>query len=453
MTPPTMGDTIVAISTAWSPAAVGVVRLSGLGAFDLCESIGARPPAAGARCPLFGPANVEPAPGLITPALVYWFRGPASYTGQDVVELHLPGCLPLLRAVADSLLARGARRALPGEFTARAVRNGKLRAADVQRVFDLIQASDAAAARAAARTSAGARGDRLARLGDRLLDLVAALEAGIDFVDEEDVRFITATQLAGHLAEVGREVRELSASSTARTRAVLPHVALAGLPNAGKSSLFNALLGQQRAIVSPVIGTTRDVLSAEIDLAGLRCVLQDTAGLGAAADEIELAAHLAAESAADTADLVLWVHEAGAPWSPAEVAACGRIPADRRLLILSKVDQAVGGGRGQTPAALDFAATCRVSSASGEAVRELAGRIGRELSRRPASTEAEAASLEAVSETIRQTVELVMSSELADPELVALTLREAWNRLSMANSEPADEQVLARIFARFCLGK
>ncbi|MBW7907221.1 MAG: 50S ribosome-binding GTPase [Phycisphaerae bacterium] len=453
MTPPTMGDTIVAIATAWSPAALGVVRLSGPAAFELCGSIGARLPAPDARCPFFGPAEVEAAPGLITPALVYWFRGPASYTGQDIVELHLPGCLPLLRTFADGLLARGARRALPGEFTARALRNGKLRGADVQRVFDLIHAADAAAAREAARTSAGVHGDRLARLGARLLDLVAELEAGIDFVDEEDVRFVTAEQLAGHLAEIERELRELSASSAARNLAALPHVALAGLPNAGKSTLFNALLGQERAIVSPVIGTTRDVLSAELDLAGLRCVLQDTAGLGAAADELELSAHLAAEGAADTADLVLWVHEAGAPWPPAEIAACDRIPADRRLLVLSKVDQCCPGDSRQDAGEVGFGEPCRVSSLSGRGMQDLADRIRGELFARAASRGAGEVGLEAVSVEIRQAVEHVRNRALAEPELVALTLREAWNRLSIANSEPTDEQVLTRILARFCLGK
>ena len=237
------------------------------------------------------------------------------------------------------------------------------------------------------------------------------------------------------------------ASSARDWRRGKPHVALAGLPNAGKSTLFNALVGSDRAIVSPVLGTTRDVLSAEIDLAGVSIVLQDSAGLGDAVDELESAAHLAAELAAEQADIVLWVHDCTTAWQSREDQVCQRFAHQRRVLILSKLDDSPSHS---DPPSLPFAATLGVSAHTGAGIDNLANAISRLLSQLPSSAGLglESAKLASAAESLRRTREAV-----GDPEIVALELRTCWESLANVSKTPLVEEVIGRIMEKFCIGK
>ncbi len=467
---PSTQDTIVAVSTGWNAAPLGIVRLSGPRAHELLREVRAAPtgspapahPVRGNNLDRAKPCrrthhqleHIRVSTTLTLPADVFCFHAPHSYTGQDVVEIHTVGALPALRTLAGRLIALGARRAWPGEFTARAYLNGRLRAEQVEGILRLIHAADAADARASARLARAGHTRTAATLHNRLLDLLARVEAGIDFADEEDVRFITPAELAGALDDLGHQLARLAREAARPGPGGKPHVALAGLPNAGKSTLFNALLGRQRAIVSPVLGTTRDVLSGEIEIAGLSIVLQDCAGLGATTDELESAAHLAAERTAAHADLVLWLHELGQAWATPEIEAARRLPSERRLLVLSKSDQPTD--KGSVSAPLDFCATVRISAATGAGLAALRDAIATALGDAEAGGFGAlwdaATAAEAALKRARRLTE-AEAAALVNPELVAIELREAAEKLGTLGSEPLVEDVLGRIMARFCVGK
>ena len=454
---PALNDTIVAVSSAWQAAPLGLVRLSGPDSFALLAQLGAAAPTPRTESarPQWTDTRLTLANVGVIPARVFWFHAPRSYTGQEVAEVHTVGCLPLLREFATRLIELGARRALPGEFTARAYRFGRLDTRQVEGVLALMQSGSEAAVRQAARLTRGSPSQRLERIVERLMQLLTLIEAGIDFADEEDVRFVTPTQVGSAIDELLADLEAPDDTDTHGRRAGLPHVALVGLPNAGKSTLFNALLGFERAIVSPVLGTTRDVLSAEIELEGLHFVLQDSAGLGGSADELELATHLATERAAEQADLVLWLHAVDSPWVARETEACLRVPLQRRLLVRTKQDLA--GAAPADDAPVPFASTVSVSAAIGNGLATLRAQLAAQLGRLPPqSSELHGrGELRAAAVALRRAQALVADGtcDLTSAELIALDLRAAHDLLAGGTHGMVSEEVLGRIFAQFCVGK
>ena len=454
---PVLDDTIIAVSSAWQPSPLGILRLSGPRAFELLRCVGVSPEPDAGR-PAAGWTNARVAiPGEFTlPANIFRFKQPHSYTGQHVVEIHTIGSLPALRRLSAWLIEHGARRALPGEFTARAFLNGLLNADQVDDVLALIQSQDQNATLQAARTDRNGVRAACAEASRALTEVLARIEAGIDFVEEEDVRFITPAQFHARLDEVIGTLDRVVRQSTPALRIELPHVALAGLPNAGKSTLFNKLVGFERAIVTPILGTTRDVLSAEIEVDRIRVVVQDCAGLGRAVDELEAAAHRAAERAMDQADLVLWLHEADQSWGSAEFEACARIPPDRRLLALSKCDRSWSATHA-LPTEIPFLATIRVSAQTGAGIAELRNQLASSLSasRSDASLGSSTARIDRVLEICHNLLPTGASheAELTNPELLAVELREALAQLQVAERKPLSEAVLEHIYTSFCVGK
>ncbi len=452
MSVPSIDDTIVAVSSAWQRSPVGCVRLSGPRAFVIAHEVGLQPPGdAAVPCRTCGYVRIDGS-GLV-PATTLWFRAPRSYTGQNVVELYAPGSLPVLRALSAALMAAGARRALPGEFTARAFMLGKLDAAQVDGVLSLLSTHEESSLRAAARQAGSSRTAALAQLDEQLTELLARIEAGIDFVDEDDVRFTTP-------AEVRSALDDLSAATETLRGATLqsrphPHVALAGIPNAGKSTLFNALLGRQRAIVSPVLGTTRDVLSAEVTLDGLDVTLQDCAGLGVVSTELELATHVASERAARQADLVLWVHPTDEAWPDEASAVLAALPASRRLLVRSKSD--IASVRPLHIPHIEFVEVIEVSAATGAGLPDLRQALVRQIAQQPGSAvmpsgAAELNTLAAALVRARALADGDVES-LSNDELIALELRVAHDALHPERAVSVDERILAHIYREFCVGK
>lgn len=449
---PAVDDTIIAVSSAWGASPLGVIRLSGPEAFRIAAAVLDRAAIDdGKRPPRWRHVTLIADDQLCVPAIAYEFRAPRSYSGQDVVELHTVGCLPLLRAACARLIEAGARRALPGEFTARAFLNGKLDAARVDDVLDMLQGADRADTLRNARERRAASHARLTAAVEEIASLTAAVEAGIDFVDEEDVSFVTPDEIQRTVDRLLVELGEIAGLNERRRRDRAPHVALVGLPNAGKSTLFNALLGYERAIVSPVLGTTRDVLTAELELDGLRVVLQDSAGLGAAQDELEAAAHQATERAAETADLVLWVHDCARPWTLAEREALRRARAGRLIVVMNKSD------RPRCLPSPDLGVpVVRISALTRAGMDELVHAARTELSGIAAGGELDRShELAAVAADLRRARGLteIDVGGLAAPELIAIELRSAWDRLSALTRAQQTDEVLRRIFARFCIGK
>ena len=318
-------DTIAAISTAAGSAARAIVRLSGPEAFELGGRVFAPEQGRLADLPGFraaaGLLRLEEH-GVELPARAYVFRAPRSYTRQDVVELHVPGPAVVANLLLDALIAAGARRAEPGEFTARAFFAGRLDLSAAEAVADVIDAAGDAQLRSAL-AALGGQVSRLCRdASDALTEALATVEASIDLA-EEGIELARPAELAAALADQADRLAE-----TARRAADMPEgrlrptVVLAGRANVGKSSLLNALTGEDRAIVSALAGTTRDVLSAPLALpGGAQVTLQDAAGFGAAADALAVAADSAARRAVRQADVICFVLDASA----------GPTAADRRL--------------------------------------------------------------------------------------------------------------------------
>ncbi|MGZ6211744.1 MAG: tRNA uridine-5-carboxymethylaminomethyl(34) synthesis GTPase MnmE [Candidatus Binataceae bacterium] len=302
--------TIFALSSGRPPAAIAVVRISGPRAGDALKALAGRMPEP--RHAMFARVRDPRSGDQIDEALALWFPGPASETGEDMAELQLHGGRAVIAAVFEALSQmEGLRPAEAGEFTRRAFENGKLDLTRVEGLADLISADTEAQRRQALRQLQGLLGKKAEEWRRRLIEALALVEAQIDFSDEEDVQETLAAKAVHVAREVLEEIGKSLKSSTRgeRLREGL-FVAIAGPPNAGKSSLLNALARRDAAIVSPVPGTTRDVIEVHLDPGGYPVTLVDTAGIRDSADPIEQEGVRRAKARAAEADLVLWVVDA-----------------------------------------------------------------------------------------------------------------------------------------------
>ena len=328
-------DTIVAIATAPGAGGVGIIRLSGPGARTIARAIiGKTLSARTATYARFRAADAE----VIDDGLAVYFSGPASYTGEDVVELQAHGSPVVLRQLVARCIVLGARQARPGEFSERAFLNGKLDLAQAEAVADLIAAGDERAARAARRSLDGVFSHQVDALMARVLAIRVHVEATIDFADESLDTLGGAAlraQLAGARADLARLQREAERGQKLREGL---HVVLVGPPNAGKSSLLNALAGSDRAIVTEIAGTTRDLLRETIRLDGVELTLVDTAGLRDATDAIEAEGIRRAKAELARADLALVVVDARDPLAGHASLVEATQSAAQRLWLHNKAD-------------------------------------------------------------------------------------------------------------------
>lgn len=442
------GDTIAAISSAVGEAARIVVRVSGAKAKELAVALGAviEGAAASARRERLRLA------GLTVPAWVYVFHGPRSYTGEDLVEFHLPGNPLLARMMLEELIRRGARAAEPGEFTARAYFNGRMDLTEAEGVAATIGAHGERELQAARQLLSGELARRLRPMMDRLAETLALVEVGIDF-SEEDVTFLPAEDLVRRAREVDEALGRLVGESARFERLTHePRVVLVGRPNAGKSTLLNALCGKERAVVSPVAGTTRDVISVEAPLEKGLIRLIDAAGLeeqlppeedASPLAQIARQMHAHALTAIEQADRVLLVHDLT---DPRPMLTPPRQP---DLIVLTKLDQvATAPARSNRQVA--------VSAMTGTHLDELRRHLS-ELCFGQEGTGSTLAlnarhlhAIEEAREALRRAEQAVQD---AGPEVIALELREALEALGRILGQITPDDVLGRVFARFCIGK
>ncbi len=430
-------DTIIALATLPNPGGRAILRLSGPGAFDLLPRAGL-PTLPQPTTRTIHPFD-EPLPGE-----AHLWPKPRTYTGQDLAELHLPGCQPLVARLLAALVAAGARPAEPGEFTLRAFLAGKLDLTRAEAVLGVIEAGSRQQLRQALAQLAGNLARPLQTLREDLLNLLADVEAGLDFVDE-DISFQTPEQmlhrLASALAQLTLVQRQLTQRAVHERRF---RVVLAGRPNAGKSALFNVLAGGT-ALVSAVPGTTRDYLERRVDLGRVSIELVDTAGWQASTDEIEEQAQRLAREQADRADLVLLCLPADEAMREDERELLHRRAHPPVLAVTTKADLLT------TPSE-----NLAVSATTGQGLAELRRAI---LDRAGQDEEAPLAPslsrcrghVDRCLEHLRRAHALVVEQD--PPELLALELREALEQLGQLTGAIYTEDLLDRIFSRFCIGK
>jgi tRNA modification GTPase len=379
-------------------------------------------------------------------------RAPRSYTGDDVVELSCHGGPALLAMVVARLCRAGARLAAPGEFTRRAFVNGRLDLARAEAVALLITARTERAVHLAARALAGDLGARIRALHEALLDVVAGLEVRLDFPDDD-----VGTDRAIARSRIEGIIGDIEWLMAATRRGSLVHdgvtVALVGLPNAGKSSLLNALLGRDRAIVSPTPGTTRDIVEGTFEIAGVPVRLLDTAGLSTPADAIEAEGMKRTRRAIEESDLVLVVIDGSAARGGDGDALSAELNGRRKIMVRSKSDLPP---HAEAECGLD---AIEVSSVTGAGMPDLLERVSREVTSVIGSSDDEgqvAASLrqrEAL-EGVAVAMQAAVSALDAQPlEIVLVDLREALRGTAELLGVELGDAVLDRIFSTFCVGK
>ncbi len=464
----TQNDTIAAISSPAGPGGRAIVRLSGDDALAVAETLFEGKSAALNDLPGFHHLDGVVATGdLALPGRAYVFRGPRSYTRQDVVELHLPGSPAAARQVLAALVEAGARPAEAGEFTARAFFAGRIDLSAAQAVADIIDAADTAQLRSAVAALQGQVYQLCASLARRVTAELALVEASIDMADE-GLALDTPTAVADRLALIARDTRAAAERAEEIPEAThQPTVVLAGAPNAGKSSLLNALTGEDRAIVSALAGTTRDVLSAPLELSGVTVSLTDAAGLGSTTDPLADQADSAARQAASAADVLCLVIDL--PDMHLDLAEGLRRelrminPSAPLVVLANKIDRVASPADVLARLTQRFDVTPLATSAiTGEGLDELREHLT-ELLHVSAARSGEAMGLHhrqklsllaAGDATALAAERLSTCHDLADAaEIVALDLRDALAELGRISGEVITDDVLAEIFGRFCVGK
>jgi tRNA modification GTPase len=436
----TSGDTIAAISSSVGVAARIVIRTSGPLSLSLARQLGASDDA--------GPgASTRPTirfRDLIVPAWIYLFAAPRSYTGEDLVEYHLAGNPILAKLLLDELLARGARAAEPGEFTARAYFNGRMDLTHAEGVAATIAAGNEGELAAARRLLAGELAARLAPVLDRLTETLALVEVGIDFT-EEDVSFLSRQQQRSRISEADEALDRLIADSTRFERlAHEPHIVLVGRPNAGKSTLLNALAGRERAVVSPVAGTTRDVLTAEITLPHGLVRISDVAGIEqhSTLSEIERQMQANALRAAKAADVLVLVEDL------TDTRPSLTLAANPSLIVRTKLDLASSEA--------DLQNGIAVSTLTGQGMNELRERLDAACFKDASAARSLALNLRHLRAIEDARAALSRASQAvagAGAEVLALDLREAIDAIGNVLGQVTPDDVLGHIFSGFCIGK
>lgn len=421
-------DTIYALSSGLPPAAIAIVRVSGPDAVATLEALaGVRPEPRRATL-----VRLRRAGALLDRAIALRFDAPATVTGEDLVELHLHGGRAVVEAVLAALAAQpGLRAAAPGEFARRAFENGRIDLTEAEGLADLLAAETEGQRRLAVRMAGGALSRAVAGWTQRLLGLAAAVEARLDFGDENDVEDDLPASWHSGLDALTAEIGELLRRPPAERLRDGIRVVIAGPPNAGKSTLLNAIVGREAAITSAVAGTTRDVIEAPVAIAGIPFLLADTAGLRGSTDAVEAIGVDRAAAAVAGADLILWL-------GPPDEAPAG----DHVLLIDPKADLHRPQGVGLAVSALTGAGLDTLCSLLVDRARSLIP-AGDEVS---ANARQRAMLADAVAH-------LRAAGSSFDLLIAAEELRQARLAFDRVTGRAGVEDMLAALFGRFCIGK
>jgi tRNA modification GTPase len=465
-----LNDTICAIATPLGEGGIGIVRLSGEKAVDVAAGLvvlrSGIPLASAAGHALHHADILDPADSTgrapLDEALVAIMRGPKSYTGEDIVELQCHGGMVILRTVCEMLVRAGARLAEPGEFTKRAFLNGRLDLAQAEAVLDTIRAKTAGSLRIAQEQLRGSLSHEIDAVREALIGLLAQVEAGIDFV-EEDIAFIPTAELTAGLQRAQATIGRLLAHS--REGRILRDgvtAAIIGRPNVGKSSLLNALLKTDRAIVTAIPGTTRDVLEEVLNIRGIPVRLLDTAGIRDTADPVEQEGVRRSRAAQEQADLVLIVLDGSAPLTEEDQSLLREVCShedQKRLVVVNKTDLPIRLDPALLPSNGPDCAIVKISAKTGDGLDDLRDRI-RTLLLSPDFETRETVLVthlrhQTALQQTRDSLAAALSSSDAKAagELIAVDLRAAIDALGEITGAVSTDDILDRIFREFCIGK
>ncbi|MBV9762382.1 MAG: tRNA uridine-5-carboxymethylaminomethyl(34) synthesis GTPase MnmE [Acidobacteriaceae bacterium] len=445
-------DTIVAISTPLGRGGLGVARLSGARSREIAEAILRFPSKPGWQSWTSQLAALLDADGAaVDQVVVSYFAAPRSYTAEDVVEISCHGAPVILRLCVERAAGQGARIAEPGEFTLRAYLNGRIDLPQAEAIRDLIEATTLYQARVAAQQMEGSVSRRIQPVKEQLVELIALLEAGIDFA-EDDISVASAEEILRRLAPIQQGVERLVASFGAGKLVFEGFtLAIAGRPNVGKSSLFNRLLEQDRAIVTAIPGTTRDTVSETTTLEGLPLKLVDTAGIRQGSDLVETLGIERSYQAVADADLTLLVLDLSEEVTDADRELLAKLEDRRPVLVGNKRDlqrrcESIGG-------------LVEVSATTGEGVEELRRRILERLA--PEGLMApESGSITNIRHEalLRESLEALVNARRAvefeiPHEMLLLDLYAALRPIDAVTGATTADDILNRIFSTFCIGK
>jgi tRNA modification GTPase len=435
-----LNPTIAALSTPPGEGAIALIRVTGPAAFEVIGVVFKSRTAPSPRAATTG-RIVDRTGATVDQVVVTTYAAPASYTGEDVAEISCHGGILVAARVLRTVLEAGAAAAGPGEFTQRAFLNGKLDLTQAEAVMDLIRAQTPRAAAAAAEQLEGRLGTAIHEIRDHLVDVVAHVEAFIDF-PEEDIDPATGDLLLTKLCDGRHKVWQLLATADeGRILREGVRLAICGRPNAGKSSLLNRLLGFERAIVSPTAGTTRDTIEEMIALRGIPFRVVDTAGLRETEDAIELEGVDRARRVIERADVVLRVIDGATGEGLTDAPA-----ASDEILVFNKSDLAAPGGEGlriscTTGAGIDALVDAVVARVAPERER---GSLAAINARHQACLQRAAVALDAAAAALKAGT---------DPEFIALDLRDALDAVGEVVGRVDSEDILGKIFSSFCIGK
>jgi tRNA modification GTPase len=457
---PDAADTIAAISTPLGEAGIGIVRLSGPKAVAIARRLfrphRSRPAWQSHR--LYLGHLIDPQGEIIDEVMVTFMRAPYTYTREDVVEINCHSGYGVLRRILDLALAAGARLARPGEFTLRAFLSGRLDLTQAEAVLEVIRARTETHLQVAAAHLKGGLGRRLAQVRQDLLDLLAWVEAALDFPEEAGELDPASVQ-----AGLQRQQESLQALADSYEAGRLLRegllVVIAGRPNVGKSSLLNRLLDMERAIVTEIPGTTRDLVEESITLGGVVVRFSDTAGLRPAQDRVEELGIERTRERLRQADLVLYLVDAGAPASPEDGAALSEMAGQPGLLVINKMDLEARLSENELSGQTSWPRT-KISAKTGQGIEALKEEIVAQALGGGLRVAGEIITQARHHEHLRQCLiylsqadDLLADDEKPPWELVALELGSAIHELGQITGEEVGEAILDRIFGQFCLGK
>lgn len=454
-------DTIAAVATPVGEGAVAIVRVSGPDAERLATSVfvraGSKNGELASHHLYHGKIHDPRSKAFLDEVLIAVMRKPHSYTGEDVVEVHCHGGVFVVRRVLELILSQGARHAEPGEFTKRAFLNGRIDLAQAEAVLDLIRARTDRGVELAIHQASGELSQWVHELREDLLDILAQVEAAIDF-PEEDIELLKRPELIGKISSLSSKIRELIATyDWGRLLRDGARVCICGRPNVGKSSLLNALLGEQRVIVTPVPGTTRDVIEESINLNGLAVVLWDTAGIRVAEDDVEKLGVELSMRYVDRADAAVVVLDGSAEMTDDDRQCLRSTESKKRLVVINKSDLPQVLDVGEHDRRIADVGVIRVSAMTGKGLKDLRNSL-RDLLLDTAvappvvlTNLRHHAALIAGDQALSEAVNSVESGDAA--EFVAVSLQAARERLEEITGKITNDDILEQVFRQFCIGK